>query len=459
LLLFVLTATANAHIGSPDTFVQAAVGPYSVLIAAHPPATAPGVLELDLRFNPDDRLTAATASIDGAPPVPLQLVLDGTASTGLWLSTTTAHTLRIAVQGGRGPGTYTVTLPASAPPTSAKPRQPLLTLRFLFPFSLLLLAAVLLFFTPKQNLLHPYRRQLSAAILLAAVLLVWLTPRPAPNTSLAASLTSNGHLAFTLSNPSESFDNLAPDHGKLMHAFLLREPAHDVFEHLHPVQISPGHFDMALPAMPPGTYTLFADFYHANGTGETASLRLTLPQQSRSATQDPDDSSAVIRTTPISAIDLSSRPDPEQANRVEGEAERPASAPATTTLTYALPSGYTLTLLTPTRLAPLHANLFTVTLLDPAGQPPSDMALYLGMSAHAVVLRSDDSVFAHIHPGGTLPMLTSTNAPMEMSMPMPAPSNTANIPYGFPASGLYRLFVQMKHGPIVETAAFDLNVN
>jgi len=143
--------------------------------------------------------------------------------------------------------------------------------------------------------------------------------------------------------------------------------------------------------------------------------------------------------------------------------------PNSTTLTYRLPSGYALTLLTPTRITPLSGNLFTVTLLDPTGQPPIDMALYLGMSAHAVVLRSDDAVFAHIHPGGTLPMLMNMpaapgpesrtrDATMSASMPMPPPSNTATIPYGFPTSGRYRLFVQMKHGPIVETAAFDLNI-
>jgi hypothetical protein len=47
---------------------------------------------------------------------------------------------------------------------------------------------------------------------------------------------------------------------------------------------------------------------------------------------------------------------------------------------------------------------------------------------------------------------------MPMDMHMAAPSNTASIPYGFPSAGRYRLFVQMKHGPIIETAAFDLAV-
>jgi hypothetical protein len=193
--------------------------------------------------------------------------------------------------------------------------------------------------------------------------------------------------------------------------------------------------------MPPGTYTLFADMYHADGTPDTAMLRLTLPGQSHSALTDPDDTTAVLPPIAHSTAD----PPP-----VSGEEELH---------TFTLHDNYTLTLLTPSHLPPLHANLFNVTLRDPTGHPPADMALYLGMSAHAVILRSDDQVFAHIHPGGTLPMLM----PVNMTMAMPAAgnpaANTATIPYGFPTVGLYRVFVQMKHGHTVETAAFDLTVN
>jgi hypothetical protein len=34
-------------------------------------------------------------------------------------------------------------------------------------------------------------------------------------------------------------------------------------------------------------------------------------------------------------------------------------------------------------------------------------------------------------------------------------SNTVEFPYGFPSSGRYRILVQMKHGSIIETGAFD----
>ena len=37
-------------------------------------------------------------------------------------------------------------------------------------------------------------------------------------------------------------------------------------------------------------------------------------------------------------------------------------------------------------------------------------------------------------------------------------SNTVEFPYGFPSPGRYRIFVQMKHGPTVETGTFDATV-
>jgi len=37
--------------------------------------------------------------------------------------------------------------------------------------------------------------------------------------------------------------------------------------------------------------------------------------------------------------------------------------------------------------------------------------------------------------------------------------NEVTFPYGFPATGRYRVFVQMKHDNTVETGAFDVDVN
>src|ERR1700760_2832345 len=59
--------------------------------------------------------------------------------------------------------------------------------------------------------------------------------------------------------------------------------------------------------------------------------------------------------------------------------------------------------------------LFRFRVEDAAGQPARDMELYMGMLGHAAFVRSDRTVFAHIHPSGSVPMaalaLTQTANP------------------------------------------------
>jgi hypothetical protein len=110
--------------------------------------------------------------------------------------------------------------------------------------------------------------------------------------------------------------------------------------------------------------------------------------------------------------------------------------------------------------------LLRFTLLDPHGHAPQDMTNYMGMPGHAAIVKPDGSVFAHIHPEGSIAMaaymMANTGSPMPMgSMTMPnsmALSNTTAFPFGFPTPGMYRIIVQMKHGSTVETGAVDLAV-
>ena len=47
--------------------------------------------------------------------------------------------------------------------------------------------------------------------------------------------------------PLRKLDDLVPDHGHLMHLFLVEWPEMDRVFHLHPDQTAPGYFATALP--------------------------------------------------------------------------------------------------------------------------------------------------------------------------------------------------------------------
>jgi hypothetical protein len=86
------------------------------------------------------------------------------------------------------------------------------------------------------------------------------------------------------------------------------------------------------------------------------------------------------------------------------------------------------------------------------------------MAAHLVVASRDGSVFAHLHPSGSISMAAmqkfAGDAPADAHAGhmMPIDSSVA-VPFAFPTPGPYRIFVQVKRGGQVKTAAFDVAVH
>jgi hypothetical protein len=108
--------------------------------------------------------------------------------------------------------------------------------------------------------------------------------------------------------------------------------------------------------------------------------------------------------------------------------------------------------------------MFTFRVEDAGGQPARDLELYMGMPGHAIFVRRDRKVFAHVHPSGSAPMAAMAIAMPTDAMhaqhlaPPSATPSTVTFPYGFPESGDYRIFVQVKRAGRVMTAAFDAAV-
>jgi hypothetical protein len=267
-----------------------------------------------------------------------------------------------------------------------------------------------------------------------------------------------GVLSLQISDPGwlplRKIDDLILDHNHLMHLYAIRQPGLDVVFHLHPESSGPGQFRLPLPEMPAGSYRLYADIVHENGFPETLTSSLTI---------GPGDTTR----RPLAGDDAAGL-----ADSVENGSELDA--------TFHLPDGCSMTWLDskqPLRARQLH--VFRFRLLDAYGQAPRDMQLYMGMLGHAAFVKTDFTTFAHIHPDGSANMaaymmaqnstvnLQATNAQVNSMSDMPGMvagsgsnqlPNEVSFPYGFPQSGGYRMFVQVRRGDTVETAAFDAKV-
>src|SRR6202021_1737775 len=64
---------------------------------------------------------------------------------------------------------------------------------------------------------------------------------------------------------NENVAELVPDHGHIMHLFLVRTPGLDRIWHLHPERTDNGTFEENLPSMEPGHYQVFADIVDKYG--------------------------------------------------------------------------------------------------------------------------------------------------------------------------------------------------
>jgi len=114
----------------------------------------------------------------------------------------------------------------------------------------------------------------------------------------------------------------------------------------------------------------------------------------------------------------------------------PAPLPAETAT--AEVDGYTVTLTG--HLEPGEESELTLT-VSRDGRPVTDLQPYLGASGHLVVLRDGDLAYLHAHP------LDDGSAGPDVRFATTAPT-----------VGNYRLFLDFKHGDVVRTAAFTVEV-
>jgi hypothetical protein len=489
LLFFFSPAPLFAHVGSPDVYYEGDAGPYHLYVTVRLPQVIPGIAEIQVRSRSNDisrvrlvpmMLTGPGSSLLPKPDSAEQSKQDPNFFSGsLWLMQSGALQVRITVDGSKGQADLSVPVASFAQRTLPMPKPLAAVLIFLMVFLAFGLVSIVEA-SVRQGSLEPgqvpttssLRRSrwfvTVAALVIVALLymgkLWWdaeakhyqrgvdfFKPPQAEVTLEANRMLIRAKDQQHKWNHHVKLQSLLPDHNHLMHLFLVRVPQLDRMWHLHPdlLEGKEGVFAQDLPSMPAGRYQLFGDVVDKNGFPWTLVTQVDLPEIRNGKPLAGDDS--FWSGTPL---DSGSR-DSTTCELADGGRmvwQREAAGPIRANTAMSLK--------------------FEVFAAD--GKPVTDIEPYMGMAGHAELVRSDLAVFAHIHPAGSVSMPALELAQlglagqrtgaqdampgMKMSTSSTPLSSEISFPYGFPAPGEYRIFVQVKRSGHVETAVFDTRV-
>lgn len=492
LLVLLASALAYGHVGSADVYYEGDAGPYHLFVTVRLPQVIPGVAEIQVRSaSPDVQsiavvplsLTGLGSKLAATPDVAQRSKGDPQFFvSNLWLLEFGAMQVRITVGGSQGKAELSVPIASFAREGLTMNRG----LRGLAAFCMIVLTLSIVPIiganvresTVRADEVPPIsnKRRSRVAMVFALVMAVtilylggtwWraaastyqsnldLLKPPRAETRLLEGnrlvIKPAGRLMvpvvglFSTHLPTPvKMEEAIPDHGHLMHLFLVRTPGINKMWHLHPELAEGGAFAETLPAMPAGQYQIFADIVDKSGYPWTLVGNVDLPQIKGTAPVGDDSNWEGTRLTDAfsetAAVQL-----PDGARMVWERGDGPLKADMPASLKFRVE--------------------------EKDGSPVRDMEPYMGMAGHAQVVCSDLSVFAHLHPSGTVSMaalnlaqagltgMSSTHASgMAMSHSATSLTPRLSFPYGFPHPGNYRIFVQIKRSGHVQTAAFDAHV-
>jgi hypothetical protein len=473
-----LCPVAWSHVGSPDVYYEAMAGPYKLFVTVRTPQMIPGIAQIEVR--------CVEGAVEDVEIVPLRVIGEGSKTapppdrmtrspedpkffTGkLWLMESGSWQVRMDVSGAQGKAQLAVPVPAYAQRTLGMQKTTGILLAALMVFLTLSLISIFGAAARESQLepgaeIPPVRRRrariamVAAGVAIVGILILgdmWRTSIATANASskvykappVEVSIVDGNELVLKMGaspwherRKQMQLDTIIPDHGHLMHLFLIRMPEMDDFYHLHPDETAAGTFTEKMPAVSGGSYAVFADIVRESGFPDTMTAKIELPPGDKGRPLLGDDSNAAAPK--LSTV---------QANRTTVPLDRDDR------VEWVL-DAHTLQAQKPA--------LLRFRVADKNG-PVNDLEPYMGMAGHLVILRRDLSVFAHVHPAGSIPMaalMLLQKAPLSggdsmAGMQHEAITNEITFPYGFPQPGDYRLFLQVKRAGQVQTAVFDARV-
>ena len=540
LFTFIRLPMAEAHVGSSGVIVQKQVGKYQLLVSIQPPDVVPGTAKVTV-FVEQGKVSAIGArpiyfrSGDKGAPIHDQLPLIGNNryEGDLWLMDSGSSSIELSIDGPDGKQQVVVPVMAIATALRDMPEG---TGFGLAAMGLLLVVMLITIIgasnadgvvAPNQAVPVKLGRRRLAGMSIGLVVIVLILAgwrswwnstaedyrdvqlyRPTPiRTSVRI---ANAQRQLTIQFDTTGFGTnrrkrrtlsyILPDHGKLMHAFLVRIPGLDAFAHLHPNRRDTLNYEAALPPLPGGKYLLYTDVVYRSGFAETLTDTVEVPflkiSAEAAAAAKPTDSDDSWIATEAMGAKASTVPVPHLDTDMIVCGKPGASIK--------LNDGSTMIWMDKPTQVLEAGKLYTLkfAVADAQGKA-APLEPYLGMGGHAAILRSDGTVYIHLHPIGTYSMAAEgslvgriadtsrtfhypeavhfrdsidayiaklktlseveKNRMLISSMPGMAHemkiNNMVAFPYAFPRAGHYRIWVQVKRNGRILTGVFDTQVN
>lgn len=547
ILSIAFSLTANAHVGSSGVILQKQAGKYNLLVSIQPPDVVPGTAKVTV-FVEQGRVSSIGArpiffgSGDKGAPTHDELTPSGTGrfEGDLWLMDAGSSSIELTIDGPDGRQRVVVPVMSVATALRTMPEGTGIGLALM---GLLLVAMMVTIIgasnadgitKPGQTVATLARRRWVGmgvgAVVLALLLTGWRSwwnasaeqyrteqlyqplridasvGGPATQHKLTIRIDTTGFgdtpgatRGRRRTNPQARrlMSFVIPDHGKLMHTFLVRIPGLDAFAHLHPSRPDSLTYEASLPPLPAGKYLLYSDIVFRSGFAETLTDTITIGNASQTkqpyVPADKDDSWLVTNPMGVKA-GAENVPHLDNGMVVCGKPSASMKLADGSSMLWMDKPGQIL------ESGKLYNLKFAVA--DAQGKP-APLEPYLGMGGHAVILRSDGSVYIHLHPVGTYSMaaegsferrLADTartvrlpeanqfrdsidryvsrlnglpeaerNRLLMAGMPSMnhkmAINNMVEFPYSFPRAGHYRIWIQVKRNGQVLTGVFDTEVN
>lgn len=512
----------SAHIGSPGIVFEGSAGPYKILANIRPPDVVPGITQVSVRTEDKGISRISVVAVyyrhggDKAPSPDLMEKVPGddqlyTGNT--WMMAHGSSSIKIVIEGLKGRGSTVIPVPALATAQLAMAKEleiALIVLGLILFFGGITIVAASIgesILAPGEKLNRALKWRAGLVATFSFALFIWILYlgllwwqleendynyymyKPAALETQVDQKDGINRIQFKFLDQGHIDrrpGDLVPDHGKLVHTFLVSKANMNTFAHVHPLKIDSVTYEVFLPdGIPAGEYRMFTDIVHQSGLGETLVTELKIPAAAQTAGVSVTEDNLLQKEKIKRDLDDSWYSYQKPNNFVQ-----------------TLANGYTITWDRPAsktfKAGQVESLKFKV---QNALGLPVVLEPYLSMLGHMAIMRNDGQVFIHLHPIGTISMAAqealakTINDPITVCLPLDSSivtldslsvlnantqldsrqlstmrddiqkmmqekglSHEVSFPYSFPKAGKYRLWVQVKVKGQILTTGFDVEV-